>query len=190
LKETNNVDKTWWIRVLIIAVYKCWTIYTRLYSMCYARFCYKILIITFHASTTIILSHKFNFIKFLLIIKKKNIYIFYVIDYFIRFFMTFFIKIVNAENVIKSFEQVFAKYTKSLIIYCDREQHFKNFKIKSFLIKLKISLIFNSFQSSQSLEMIKVKNKLLKNIFRKIHEDWESILLKIIHNLNVKMIHH
>jgi hypothetical protein len=85
--------------------------------------------------------------------------------------MTFLIKTANAENVIESLKQVFVKYVKSSIIYCDREQHFKNFKIESFLKKLEILIIFSSSDASQSTEMIEVRNKLLKDVLRKIKHD-------------------
>jgi hypothetical protein len=66
---------------------------------------------------------KFDFIESLSIIKREITYIFHVMNYFTRFFMTFSIKDVNAENVIKSLKQVFVRYIKSAVIYCDREQH-------------------------------------------------------------------
>ncbi len=134
---------------------------------------------------------EFDFIESLLVIKKKSIYIFHVIDYFTRFFMTFSTKTTNVENVIESLNQVFVKYVKFAAIYCDRDQHFKNFKIKSFLNVLKISFDFNLFDAFQSTEMIEVKNKLLKNILRKSQiVDWKIILFKIIYNLNVRTIHY
>jgi hypothetical protein len=134
---------------------------------------------------------EFDFIESLSTIKRESIYIFHVIDYLTRFFMTFSIKTTNAEDVIKSLNQVFFKYVKSSIIYYDREQHFKNFKVKSFLNVLEISIEFSSSDASQSIEMIEVENKLLKNILRKSQiENWEIILSKVIYNLNARTIHH
>jgi hypothetical protein len=88
--------------------------------------------------------------------------------------MTFSTKTTNTEDVIESLNQIFVRYVKLAAIYCDRDQDFKNFKIKSFLDALRISLDFSSSDAFQSTEMIEVKNKLLKNILRKSQTvDWD-----------------
>lgn len=136
---------------------------------------------------------EFDFIKSLLIIKKKCSHIFHVTDYFFRFFVIFSTFTVNVKDVIFILKKIFSLYIKSKNIYCDHEQHFENLKIKLFFSELNIFIIFSSFRSHQNTYIIEIKNCLLENVFRKFKIkdlDWEKILSRTIYNLNVKIIFH
>ena len=114
-------------------------------------------------------------------------------NYLFRFSVTFLIITANAENVISALKKIFSLYVKSKEIYCDREQHFENFKIKSFFAELDISVTFNSFVAHQNIGMIEIENRFLKNIFRKTkftNRNWKKILLRTIHSLNDRIIFH
>ena len=114
---------------------------------------------------------KFDFIEFLSKTKIDSIHIFHVMNYFFRFSMTFSFKIVTTKNVVSFLKQIFVRYIKLLNIYCNRKHHFQNTLIKNYLFQLKITFIFNSSNAFQSIEMIEIENKLLKNILKKTTDD-------------------
>lgn len=102
---------------------------------------------------------RFDFIGLLLMTEKGYFYIFHVLEYLSRFSITFFTKTVNVDDVILALKKIFSLYVKLVEIYCDHDQHFENFQVKSFLSGLRITLTFNSFETFQSTEMMKVDNK-------------------------------
>jgi hypothetical protein len=135
----------------------------------------------------------FDFIDLLSKISdSRDLYIFHVIDYFSRFFITFSFKTVNASDVLSALERVFILYAISTTVYCDREQHFNNVEITEFLDQNEIFYSFNSFESSQSTEMMKIDNRLLKDILRKFESqyNWKTVLDQITKNLNDRVIRH
>ena len=109
----------------------------------------------------------FDFIESLSVFKRKCCHVFHVMNYLFRFFIIFFTIIVNVEDVILILKKNFILYIKSKNIYCDRKQHFENFKIKFFFSELNISITFNFSEFHQNIDLIEIENRLLKNIFRK-----------------------
>jgi DeoR/GlpR family transcriptional regulator of sugar metabolism len=111
---------------------------------------------------------EFDFINSLsTIFDTKKFYIFHVINYLSRFSITFFFKTTNAFDVISILQKMFILYIILKIVYCDREQHFNNVDVTQFLKRFEISYFFNSFDSSQSTDMIEIENRLLENILKK-----------------------
>ena len=89
-------------------------------------------------------------------------------NYFSRFSISTAIKIVDTSDVIRCIRKIIQKYRKSVEIYCDHDQHFDNEKLRKFLKLEDIKIIYNSSKASKSTDMIKMKNKLLQNVMRKI----------------------
>lgn len=113
------------------------------------------------------------------------------INYFFRFFITFSSRIANASDVLSALRRVFILYSTSKTIYCDREQHFNNQNVTRFLKSHEISYSFSSSDSSQSIDMIKIENRLLKDILRKSKsQSWQNVLDQVTRNLNNRIIRH
>ena len=124
------------------------------------------------------------------LITSDFLYIFHVINYFFRFSMTYVCKTANVSNVISSLKNVFVKYVTFKAIYCDREQHFNNMKIREFLRREDIIIIYNSFDSFKSIDMIKVSNRLLEDIMRRSSEKWDIALFRSVRLLNSRIVTH
>ena len=129
-----------------------------------------------------------NFIEFFIIFTNEGNFIFHVIDYFSRFFIAVVTKIANVSNVIFILNQIFILYAKSLNIYCDQDQHFNNEKMKSFLREHEIFIDFSFSETSQSIDMIKVFNKLLDEVIKKNEKNWEEDLNKSVRIINNRII--
>ena len=135
----------------------------------------------------------FDFIESFSVIKRECCHVFHVMNYLFRFFIIFFTMTANVENVISVLKKKFILYIKLESIYCDRKQHFENFKIKFFFSELNISITFNFSKFHQNTDMIEIENRFLKNIFRKFrfnNQNWKKILFKFICNFNVRIIFH
>jgi hypothetical protein len=135
---------------------------------------------------------EFDFIDSLSLIDFEDFYIFHVMNYFFKFFITFLYSTANAFDVISTFQKMFILYATLSAIYCDREQHFNNIEVTSFLDKYEISYSFNFFEFSQSTEMIEIENRLLKDILKKSRsqENWKTVLNQFTRNLNNRTIRH
>jgi hypothetical protein len=135
---------------------------------------------------------RFDFIDSLSIsVETEDFYIFHVIDYFSRFFITFSFKIANVSNVLSALQRIFTLYATFKVIYCDKEHYFINQMIIRFLKRHEIFYFFSSSDSSQSINMMKIENRLLKNILRKFEfQNWQNVLDQVIKNLNNRMIRH
>jgi hypothetical protein len=143
------------------------------------------------------IEHSFQLLRFDFIdslsmsIDTDDFYIFHVIDYFSRFFIIFSSKTANASDVLSALQRIFTLYVTSKVIYCDREHHFNNQNVIRFLELHEISHSFSFFDSSQSIDMIKMKNRLLKDIFRKSEsQNWQNVLDQATKNLNNRIIRH
>ena len=131
-----------------------------------------------------------NFIESLKIISANNRYIFNIVCYFSRFVVSFACKNANVKNVIFCLRLYFLIYRISIAFYCDREQHFENEKTKKFFKSQKIAIDFNSSESSKSIEMIEISNRLLKNLLRKKENKWNEKLVKTFKIMNNWIILH
>ena len=133
-----------------------------------------------------------NFIESLFLTSRESKFLFHVIDYFSKFFVTIAIKNVNVTNVISYLKYVFIMYVILKAIYCDQNQHFDNFEMKNFLKFYEVSINFSSFEVSQNIKIIelKLKNKLLQKIGKENHENWEKNLNRSIQNPNFRIIQH
>ena len=58
-------------------------------------------------------------------------------------------------------------YRKSYAIYCDREKHFFNDKLRDFLREKEIYIEYNSFDALKNTSIMKTFNRILKEILRK-----------------------
>ena len=58
-------------------------------------------------------------------------------------------------------------YRKLYIIYCDKNQHFFNEKLKKFFRNENVFIIYSPFESFKNIDMIEVLNKLLKMMLKK-----------------------
>ena len=112
-----------------------------------------------------------NFISPMKSITSGSLYIFHVIDYFSRFSVAYACKTANASDVISSLKDVFVKYATSRAIYCDRGQHFDNMKIREFLGREDVIIIYSPSGSFKSTDMIEVSNRLLEDIVRRSSEE-------------------
>ena len=135
---------------------------------------------------------RFDFIESLFKTSIDAAHIFHVMNYFFRFSMTFFFKIAIAKNVVSFLSQIFARYTRFLNIYCDRNHHFQNTLIKNYFFQLKIIFIFSLSNAFQNTKMIEIENKLLKNILKKTIDDWnwKQIFFKTTYDFNARIIHY
>ena len=98
---------------------------------------------------------------------RNNQYIFHVMNYFSKYFLTIFIFNINCSDVIKSFQDFFTYFSQFTAVYCDKKQYFDNQKFKNFFVILNLVLVFSSSDSFKSTKLIKKENKILKNIIRK-----------------------
>lgn len=131
---------------------------------------------------------KINFIDSLTLTEIENKYILNVICYFIKKIISFVTFTVNFLNVIRCLKKMFFLFRELIVIYYDKEQHFNNSTIRFFLKKIKISIIYSFSKTLKSTEMMKMFNKLLKNVFKKKKEFWNENLKSFIHFVNFKVI--
>ena len=110
---------------------------------------------------------RINFINFLPVTKFENIYILNIVCYFNRFIISFVRSTTNVKNVIWFLRLYILIYKKSLIFYCDENQHFDNEELKTYLKFKKIIIDYNFFDLFKNIEIIEMSNKLLKKIFKK-----------------------
>ena len=110
---------------------------------------------------------KMNYIDSLTIIINENFYILHIIDYFIRFFFIYVCSFAKSENILRCLKKFFFMYEISRAFYNDFETHFEFEMIRIFLKTKKINQNFNSSEASKSIEMIEIKNRLLKSILKK-----------------------
>lgn len=108
-----------------------------------------------------------NFIEPLSESKDGNRFILHILCYFIRFSFTFLSKIANTFDVIAALIKLFTIYIISKIFYLNREQYFFNQEVINFLNSHLVIYSFSLFGSSQSIDIIKISNKLLQKILRK-----------------------
>ena len=74
----------------------------------------------------------------------------------------------DASNVIRCIRKIIQRYRKFVEIYYDHDQHFDNEELREFLKLKSIKITYNLSKASKSTDMIKVRNKLLQNVMRKI----------------------
>ncbi len=131
-----------------------------------------------------------NFIDSLTATKTENKYIFNVMCYFSKKVVSFATFSVNASDVIESLEKIFIWFRKSYVIYCDWEQHFDNFMIRNFLNFEDVFISYSSSDFSKSIDMMKIFNKLLENVLRKLFKnvDWDQILNRVTKFINFRVI--
>ncbi len=96
----------------------------------------------------------------------------------------------NAPDVIESLKKIFTWFRRFYAIYCDRDQHFDNFMIRNFLKFKDVSISYSLSDFSKSTDMMKVFNKLLKNVLRKSLEnvDWDQVLNRVTKSVNSRVI--
>ncbi len=131
-----------------------------------------------------------NFIDSLTATKTENKYIFNVICYFSKKVVSFATFSVNASDVIESLKKIFTWFWRSYIIYCDRRQHFDNSMIRNFLNFKDVFISYSSSDFLKSTDMMKIFNKLLKNVFRKSFKnvDWNQTLNRVTKFINFRVI--
>ena len=106
-----------------------------------------------------------NFINSLFTTKSDNFFILNIMCYFFKKVMSFAILTTNVQNAIRYLKKMFIMFQKFLVIYYDREQHFNNLNMRLFLKKENVFITYSSLRVSKSIEMMKILNKLLKNVF-------------------------
>ncbi len=110
--------------------------------------------------------------------------------YFSKKVMSFATSSVNASDVIESLEKIFIWFQRLYIIYCNQEQHFNNFMIRDFLNFEDVFISYSSSDFSKSTDMMKIFNKLLKNVLRKSFKnvDWDQTLNWVTKFINFRII--
>ena len=108
-----------------------------------------------------------DFIDSLFTTKSDNSFILNIVCYFFKKVMSFAISTINVQNAIQCLKKMFIMFRRSLVIYCDQEQHFDNSNMRLFLKKEDVFITYSSLKTSKSIEMMKISNKLLKNVLRK-----------------------
>lgn len=131
-----------------------------------------------------------NFINPLIIIKSKNKFLLNVMCYFSKFVIIFATKDANLESVIMCLKLFFLIYRTSFAFYCDKGQHFDNTELRDFLKIKKIAINYSPSESSKSIEMTEVFNKILKDVLRKDNSSrvWDERLSAAAKSLNTRII--
>ena len=133
---------------------------------------------------------RIDYIDSLIIIINENSYIFHVIDYFIRFSFIFVCSFAKPEDIIRCLKIFFSLYEMFRFFYSDSETHFDFSMVRTFFKTKKISLKFSPSKSSKNIDMIEVKNRLLKSVLRKKNLKWNFALVFSTMQLNNRIIHH
>ena len=84
-----------------------------------------------------------------------------------RFNVSFAYKNDNVENIIRYLKRFFITYQKSYTFYIDSDYHFDK-KLRDFLNNEKITIDYNLSTFHKSINMIKIINRILKKIVRKL----------------------
>jgi UDP-N-acetylglucosamine 2-epimerase len=66
-------------------------------------------------------------------------------------------------------------YRTSYAIYCDRDQHFDNEMLRDFLKDYDIVIDYSSFETFKSTDMMKMFNRFLEKMLRKIRSNTNNI---------------
>jgi hypothetical protein len=145
---------------------------------------------------SIIVTYSFQFIELdfinsLSVIKTKSIYILNIVCYFSKFMTLFACKTVNVKKVTWCLRLFFSIYKILNAIYCDRDQHFDNEKLREFLRFHEVIIDYNFSDFFKSTSMIEMFNRLLKIVLRKhesINAKWDEFLSKTIKSVNNRII--
>lgn len=106
--------------------------------------------------------------------RKGYRFILHITDYFSRFSITTPTKTANACDVIPVLDRVFTLYTTPEGTYCDQGHHFNNQEVRDFFSQRGIALTFSLSGASQSTGIVEIGNRLLKDVLRKLGDDWEE----------------
>ena len=97
----------------------------------------------------------------------ENIYIYNLVDYFLRHMYPYLIAGVDINNVIFLFDYYLRANFKAYTVYIDAGSHFTSQKLHTYFEKKDIAVVFALFASYKSVGFIEKLNNILQQVFKR-----------------------
>ena len=123
----------------------------------------------------------------------SNIYIYNLVNYFLRHIYSHPTSRPGTNDVIILFDYYLQANPKFYAVYIDVSSYFTNQKLQTYFQKKDIAVVFALSTSHKSVDIIEKLNDILQQAFKKMSEfgeKWKDALFQAISQVNSQMIEH